>query len=95
MTFYELQVAPQEQTVNMLNGYSAQLLFDPFYKRWYYNLYLYNDLVAAGVALNPDTFPLIESQPDSLGLVDIGDPKVEYEPYAELGGRLKLVEVTI
>lgn len=77
----------------MLDGYSAEIRFDACYKRWYYNMYYYGEIVAAGVALNPDTAPLLGFFSDSLGLVDTGDKREEYEPYTELGDRLNLVEI--
>ena len=90
---YELTLASEEQTITMLDGYSAEIRFDACYKRWYYNLYYYGELIAAGVALNPDTAPLLGFFANTLGLVDSGNKKEVYEPYAELGGRLKLVEI--
>lgn len=90
---YELTLASEEQTITMLDGYSAEIKFDACYKRWYYNLYYFGELVAAGIALNPDTAPLLGFFTNTLGLVDSGDKKEVYEPYVELGGRLKLVEI--
>lgn len=91
---YELTLSSEEQNITMLDGYSAEIRFDACYKRWYYNLYYYGEPVAMGVALNPDTAPLLDFVSDSLGLVDIGNKNEEYEPYAELGERLSLVEIT-
>lgn len=92
MTFQELVVASEEQTLSLLDGYSAVIKFDPFYKRWYYDLYQGESLVYAGVALNPDTLPLGRFNNYSLGLIDkIADGSF-YEPYNELGSRLGLVE---
>lgn len=93
MTYYDLQIGSEEQTINLLDGYSADIRFDPIYKRWYYNLYLYNTLAFAGVALVPDTLPLYKMSPHFLAIIDSGDPREDYEPYLELGGRLKLIEV--
>lgn len=90
---YDLTVASEEQNITMLDGYSAEIKFDACYKRWYYNLYYYDELVAAGIALNADTAPLLGFFNDSLGLIDTGG-KEAYEPYEELGNRLKLVEIT-
>lgn len=90
---YDLTLSSEEQNVSMLDGYSAEIKFDACYKRWYYNLYYYGEPVAMGVALNPDTAPLLDFFSDSLGLIDTGNQKEEYEPYEELGGRLKLVEI--
>lgn len=90
---YELTLASEEQTITMLDGYSAEIRFDACYKRWYYNLYYYGELVAAGIALNADTAPLLGFFTNTLGLVDSGEKREVYEPYVELGGRLKLVEI--
>lgn len=90
---YSLTASSEEQNITMLDGYSAEIRFDACYKRWYYNMYYYGELVAAGIALNPDTAPLLGFFSDSLGLVDTGDKREEYEPYAELGDRLNLVEI--
>lgn len=91
---YNLTISSEEQNITMLDGYSAEIRFDACYKRWYYNMYYYGELVAAGVALNPDTAPLLGFFSDSLGLIDTGDKKEEYEPYVELGSRLNLVEIS-
>lgn len=91
---YSLEVGSDEQTINLFGGYSAQIFFDRCYKRWYYNLYYMDELVAAGIALNPDTAPLLGFVKDSLGLLDIGNKKEEYEPFVELGQRLNLVEIS-
>ena len=91
---YQLTLSSEEQNITMLDGYSAEIKFDACYKRWYYNLYYYGELIAAGVALNPDTAPLLGFFKDSLGLIDNGNKKDTYEPYAELGARLQLVEIT-
>lgn len=90
---YELTLSSEEQNITMLDGFSAEIKFDACYKRWYYNLYQYGEAVAMGIALNPDTAPLLGFSKGSLGLVDIGDKKEIYEPYTELGGRLQLVEI--
>lgn len=92
-TIYDLTLSSEEQNITMLDGYSAEIRFDACYKRWYYNLYYYGELVAAGIALNPDTAPLLDFMSNSLGIVDTGDKREEYEPYAELGSRLQLVEI--
>ncbi len=93
MTFYELRVGSSEQTVGMMDGYSAQIKFDPFYKRWYYDLYKYDELIYAGVALNVDSAPLLFFEGHSLALLDKYGTKDSYEPYDELGKRLALVEI--
>lgn len=93
MTANELIVASEEQSLALLNGYSATLMFDPYYKRWYYNLYKDSELVFAGVPLDPDTAALLGMSAYSLGLVDKVGTKEFYEPYVELGSRLGLVEI--
>lgn len=93
-TVYDLTLSSEEQNITMLDGYSAEIRFDACYKRWYYNLYRYGEIVAAGVALNPDTAPLLGFVNDSLGIIDTGNKKEIYEPYVELGERLKLVEIS-
>ena len=90
---YELTLSSEEQNITMLDGYSAEIRFDACYKRWYYNLYYYGELIAAGAALNPDSAPLLGFTGDSLGLIDTGSKKDVYEPYEELGNRLQLVEI--
>ena len=90
----ELTIPSEEQTLNLLNGYTAEIKFDAVYKRWYFNLYNLNEPVAMGIALNVDTAPLLGYVSDSLGLVDLVDDKKEYEPFDELGTRLGLVEIT-
>lgn len=91
---FELEVGSQEQSLNLLNGYSVDIFFDRCYKRWYYNLYYVGNLVAAGVALNADTAPLLGYIKESLALAYTGDPKQEYEPFEELGQLLSLMEVS-
>lgn len=91
---YDLTVASEEQTLELYDGYTAEIKFDRCYKRWYYNLYLNGVAVAYGIALNPDTTPLLRYTQDSLGLLDTGESKEEYEPYLELGNRLELVEIS-
>lgn len=94
MTLNELVVSSKEQKLTLNNGYTAEIKFDPFYKRWYYDLYQYNELLYAGVALNPDSAPLMDFTDYSLGLIDKLDTKPDYEPYSELGSRLGLIEIT-
>jgi hypothetical protein len=91
---YELEVASDEQSITLLNGYSANIFFDRCYKRWYYDLYNMGELVAAGVALNANTAPLLGFTKEGLGLVDTGNKREEYEPFIELGQRLTLVEIS-
>lgn len=94
MTFEELVVGSREQTLTLLNGYSADIKFDPFYHRWYYNLYQSGTLLFAGVSLTPDTLPLEGMTDYYLACIERNPDKKEYEPFDELGGILALVEVT-
>lgn len=94
MAVYELTVASEEQSLTLNDGYVADILFDRCYKRWYYNLYKDGELVAAGVALNPDTAPLYGYVSDSIGLSNNIKKNVEYEPFDELGYGLLLMEIT-
>lgn len=91
---YSLEVASDEQTITLLDGYSANIFFDRCYKRWYYDLYNMDELVAAGVVLNPDTAALLGYTKESLAMLDIGNKKEEYEPFLELGQRLNLLEIS-
>lgn len=95
MTVNELIVSSNEQLLSLSNGYSARIFFDPFYKRWYYNMYDSDGtLLYAGIALNVDTAPLKNIAPYYLALVDKASDDESYEPYNELGSRLGLLEVT-
>lgn len=94
MAVYELTVSSEEQKITLTDGYSAEILFDRCYKRWYYNLYKDDALVAAGVALNPDTAPLFGYVDDSLGLANNIKKGIEYEPCEELGTGLLLMEIS-
>lgn len=94
MTLNELVVTSEEQKISLLNGYAAFIKFDPFYKRWYYDLYQGEQLKFAGVALNVNTLPLVTFTNYSLGLIDKQNKNTFYEPYLELGGRLGLLEVS-
>lgn len=93
MTTTELKVSAEEQTIYLQDGYSAVIRFDMIYKRWFYDLYLNDSLVYAGIALGADTAPLYNISDVSLGLVDMSNDKYDYEPYVELGSRLALVEI--
>lgn len=93
MKLTELVVESKEQTVVLSDGYSADIKFDVFYKRWYYDLYKDGELKFAGVALNVNTVGLYKMASVCLALIDIVGDKEEYEPYNELGTRLMLVEV--
>lgn len=89
----ELVVSSKEQKLTLKDGYSVDIKFDPFYKRWYYNLYQYDEILYAGIALNPDSMPLFDFTDYSLGLIDKIDGNSFYEPYSELGSRLGLIEI--
>lgn len=89
-----LSTNPEEQTIRLINGYTADLKFDMIYKRWFFNLYKDGDLVYAGIALTPGTAGLLNISKYTLGILDLADDKEDYEPYAELGSRLALAEVT-
>jgi hypothetical protein len=95
MKITKLTVESKEQTILLSGGYSADIKFDVFYKRWYFDLYLDGVLKRAGIALNVNTVGLFNMEPVSLGLIDIVGDKEEYEPYNELGMRLMLVEVSL
>lgn len=93
MAVNSLGIAAKEQTVTLANGMTADIKFDPFYYRWYANYYSDGELVACGVALDPNTAGVLDILPVSLGVVDTGDPKVKYEPYEQLGNRLAVIEI--
>lgn len=93
MTLTELGVSSEEQMIYLANGYSADIRFDMIYKRWFFDLYQGGTLVRAGLALTPDTAPLLGISPVGLGLVDCSEDNQEYEPYNELGARLALMEI--
>lgn len=90
----ELSVSAEEQIVNLLDGYSADIKFDPFYFRWYYNLYKDGEMLYAGISLTPTSAGLLNISLVGLGIVDTGDKNVDYEPYVSLGNRLMLVETS-
>lgn len=94
MKFNELVVSSEEQNLSLLDGRIAAVFFDPYYKRWYYNLYQDGELKYAGVPLDPDTMPLQGFTDYSLGLIDQISDGTFYEPYSELGSRLLLLEVS-
>lgn len=94
MLVNELSVSSEEQTFTLVNGYSANVYFDPYYKRWYYDLYNGGVLVYAGFVLDPDTASLLGFTDYFLACVDKLNDKTQYEPYNELGSRLGLLEVT-
>lgn len=90
----ELSVAPEEQTVGLLDGYTAEIRFDPFYYRWFYDLYKDNELLYSGISLTPDSCGLLHICVKALGLVDVGNKHETYEPFLSLGSRLVLIEVS-
>ena len=94
MTITELSVSSEEQTVFLSNGYSAVVRFDMIYKRWFFDLYLGETLLYAGIALIPDAYPLKDIADVSLAIIDWAEDKMQYEPYNELGARLGLMEVS-
>lgn len=95
MTLNELLVSSKEQILTLAGGKSARIYFDPFYKRWYYNMYNENDeIMYAGIALDPDTMPLQNISPYYIGLIDKMSDNQAYEPYNELGSRLGVIEVS-
>ena len=93
MTLTDLGVTSKEQTVYLQGGYSASLRFDMIYKRWFCDLYQGAELKYAGIPLVVDSAPLNGISPVSLCVVDLSDSKEEYEPFAELGSRLALMEL--
>lgn len=93
MTISELSVNSEEQTVVLQGGYSATIRFDMIYKRWFFDLYLGGELVYAGIALTPDTYPLNDISDISIAIIDWANDNLSYEPYAELGSRLGLMEI--
>lgn len=92
-TGIKLSVTSEPQILGLANGYTADLRFDPFYYRWYYDLYKDNELIYAGIALTPDTCGLNDISAVALGIIDMKEPEGEYEPYNALGTRLQIVEV--
>lgn len=93
MQIYSLGVQSQEQTLNLSDSTKINIRFDPFYYRWYGDYYQDGVLVAAGIALDPNTFGCKDILGSSCGIVDIGDPKEEYEPYEQLGNRLAVIQI--
>lgn len=93
MNITSLGVVPGEQALNLSNNTSIDIKFDPFYYRWYANYYEDGVLVAAGIALDPDTFGMLDIMQVSCGIVDTGNPKEKYEPYEQLGDRLAVIEI--
>lgn len=94
MTVNELVVGSEPQRIMISSESYADILFDPYYKRWYYNLYEDGQIKYAGFVLDPDTASLLGFTDEFLACVDKLDNKEQYEPYNELGSRLGLLEVT-
>lgn len=93
MSVNSLGIAAKEQTITLANGMTAEIKFDPFYYRWYANYYSEGELVAGGIALDPNTAGLLNILPVTLGIIDTGNPKEFYEPYEQLGNRLAVIEI--
>lgn len=93
MTINNLIVESKEQIVRLSENFYADIKFDLIYKRWYYNLYNNGTMVAAGIALVPDSAGLLGFQPVSLGMIDLSNKHEPYIAYEELGGQLALVEI--
>ena len=93
MLFNSLGIAPKEQTLALSEDRTVEIRFDPFYYRWYGNFYANGELVAAGIALDPNTAGLLNIEPVCLAIYDTGNPKEKYEPYEQLGDRLAVIEV--
>ena len=93
MTINSLGIASKEQTITLSNGMMVDIKFDPFYYRWYGDYYSDDELVAAGIALDPNTAGVLGILPVGLGIVDTGDQRETYEPYEQLGNRLAVIEI--
>lgn len=93
MNIYSLGVEAKEQALNLSNNVSVDIKFDPFYYRWYANYYQDGELVAAGIALDPDVFGMNNILLTHIGLFDTGNHKEKYEPYEQLGDRLAVIEI--
>ena len=92
-TVTKLSVTSEPQTMNLNDGYTAELRFDPFYYRWFYDLYKDEELLYSGIALTPDSCGLLNISNIAIGMVDTDDPVGEYEPYNAIGTRLMVIEV--
>ena len=93
MNITSLGVASEEQALNLSDTMSVDIKFDPFYYRWYADYYEDGELVAAGIALDPNTFGMLGILNTSCGVVDTGNPKQKYEPYEQLGDRLAVIQI--
>lgn len=89
----KLIVASNEQLVQLSSGYIADIKYDYVYKRWYYDLYRDEELVAAGISLTPNCPGLKGIEGVYIAIIEDNKNKVEYEPFSELGNILTLVEV--
>lgn len=92
-TVNKLIVGSEEQWLQLSSGYSADIKFDYIYKRWYYDLYLDDELVCSGVVLTKDCPVLKGISPVYLAVVEDNDNNIQYEPFNELGGILSLMEI--
>lgn len=93
MAVLSLGISSKEQSLNLSDSTSIEIKFDPFYYRWYANYYENGELVAAGIALDPNTFGMLDILQTSCGVIDLGNPKETYEPYEELGDRLAVIQI--
>ena len=86
-------VTSEEQVIGLSDNHSAEIKFDYIYKRWYYNLYINDTLLYAGIPLTKDCPTLKGIASVYLMIAEDNENKVDYEPFAELGTILKLAEV--
>ena len=93
MNFTSLGVSTGEQALTLANDSVIQIKFDPFYYRWYADYYQGEELVASGIALDPDTAGMLGILPVSCAIIDTGNKKEQYEPYEQLGDRLAVIEI--
>jgi len=88
-----LTVSSTEQVISLNDGTLAQVLYNPFNRYWYMNMVKDGEVVAAGMALIPNTNPLKNfGVKDTIFIIDTVNDNLEYNPYNELGSRLSLVE---
>ena len=92
-TVSTLIVSSEEQWLSLTDDFVANIKFDYIYKRWYYDLYKNDEIVYTGIPLTKDGPTLKGISNVYLAIVENNEYKVEYEPFAELGGILTLVEV--